>query len=67
MVLLKLEISESNLLKLKDKTKNLGFDKIQDYLTYVIEQSISEEEDEQEVSEEDEEAVKKRLKELGYL
>jgi len=66
MVLIKLEISESNLLKLKDKTKSLGFDKIQDYLNYVIEQSISEDE-EQEPSEEDEEAVKRRLKELGYL
>ena len=53
--------------KLSKKIKETGFDTITEYITYVLEQTLSENTENGEDYEEEEKNVKERLKELGYL
>ena len=58
--------------KLENKIKETDFDSISDYLTYIIKQVLEKNEglvDKKEFSysKEEEQAVRSRLKELGYL
>jgi Arc/MetJ-type ribon-helix-helix transcriptional regulator len=54
--------------KIEERIKGTGFTSVSGYVTYVLREVISEEEDEdQPFSEEDEQRVKDRLRALGYL
>lgn len=55
--------------KIKKRIKDTGFSSVSSYVTYVMRQVISslEEEKEEVFTKEEEEAVKKRLRALGYL
>ncbi len=57
--------------KLKNKIKETDFDSVSDYLIYILKQVLEKETEssrkEQSYSEEEEQAVKRRLKELGYI
>ena len=58
--------------KLENKIKETNFDSISDYLIYVLKQVLEKETEsnskrEVSYSKEEEEAVKRRLKELGYI
>jgi Arc/MetJ-type ribon-helix-helix transcriptional regulator len=54
--------------KIEDRIKGTGFTSVSSYVTYVLREVISEEEDDdQPFSEEDEQRVKDRLRALGYL
>ena len=54
--------------KVEERIKGTGFTSVSSYVTYVLREVISEEEDEAEpFTKEDEERVKERLKALGYL
>ncbi len=50
--------------EIKDSTE---FKSPEDFVTYVLEQVLEEEEEESVYSEEEEEAIKDRLRSLGYL
>jgi hypothetical protein len=50
------------------RAKATGFDSVDDYVLFVLEEVVKDDEDEpQAISKEDEEEVKKRLKSLGYI
>jgi len=50
------------------RAKSTGFDSVDDYVLFVLEEVVKDDEDEaQAISKEDEEEVKKRLKSLGYI
>jgi len=54
--------------KIKKRIKGTGFDSVSSYIAYVLDEILSEPEDEDEdFTEEDEEKVKERLRALGYL
>ena len=55
--------------KIKKRIEQTDFNSVSSYITYVLEEVLSEEDDEEEAvfSKEDEERVKERLKALGYL
>ena len=54
--------------KVQERIKGTGFTSVSSYVTYVLREVVSEEEDEaQPFSKEDEERVKDRLRALGYL
>ena len=54
--------------KIKKRIKNTGFNSVSSYVTYVLRQVVSSiEQEEQAFSKKDEEAVKDRLRALGYL
>lgn len=54
--------------KIEERVKGTGFTSVSSYVTYVLREIVSEEEDEAEpFTKEDEERVKERLKALGYL
>jgi len=54
--------------KVKERIKDTGFTSVSSYVTYVLREIVSEEEEEAEpFSKEDEERVKERLRALGYL
>ncbi len=54
--------------KIEERIKGTGFTSVSGYVTYVLREVISEdEEDNQPFSAEDEERVKSRLRALGYL
>ena len=54
--------------KVEERIKGTGFTSVSGYVTYVLREVISEEEEEDEpFSKEDEERVKERLRALGYL
>ena len=54
--------------KIEERIKGTGFTSVSSYVTYVLREVISEEEDDdQPFSEEDEQRVKDRLRALGYL
>jgi Arc/MetJ-type ribon-helix-helix transcriptional regulator len=62
-------ISKAIVEKIKKRIEQTDFDSVSSYITYVLEEVLSEEDDEEEAvfSKEDEERVKERLKALGYL
>ncbi|MFQ5647676.1 MAG: CopG family transcriptional regulator [Candidatus Aenigmatarchaeota archaeon] len=55
--------------KLRGMLKDSGFSSLSEYITYILEETISdiEKEDKPSFSKEEEEKVKKRLRDLGYL
>lgn len=54
--------------KIEERIKGTGFTSVSGYVTYVLREVISEDdEDEQPFSKEDEQRVKDRLRALGYL
>ncbi len=54
--------------KIEERVKATGFGSVEEYITFVLEEVLKGEgEEEQAFSKEDEEEVKKRLKALGYL
>lgn len=54
--------------KVEERIKDTGFTSVSSYVTYVLREIVSEEEEEAEpFSKEDEERVKERLRALGYL
>ena len=54
--------------KIEERIKGTGFTSVSSYVTYVLREVISEEEDDdQPFSEEDEQRVKDRLRALGYM
>lgn len=54
--------------KVEDRIKGTGFTSVSSYVTYVLREIVSEEEDEPEpFTKEDEERVKERLRALGYI
>jgi Arc/MetJ-type ribon-helix-helix transcriptional regulator len=53
--------------KIEETVKGTDFSSVDEYVKFVMEEVIKEEEGESAFSEEEEEEVKKRLKDLGYL
>ena len=53
--------------RVEERIKASGFSSVDEYVTFVLEQVVSEEETRGDVSSEEEAEVKKRLKALGYL
>jgi Arc/MetJ-type ribon-helix-helix transcriptional regulator len=54
--------------KIKKRIEQTDFNSVSSYITYVLQEILSEEDDDETVfSKEDEERVKERLKALGYL
>jgi Arc/MetJ-type ribon-helix-helix transcriptional regulator len=53
--------------KVEERVKGTDFSSVDEYVKFVLEEVIKEEEGESAFSEEEEEEVKKRLKDLGYL
>ena len=53
--------------KVEERIKGTGFTSVSSYVTYVLREVVSEEEEEEPFSKEDEERVKDRLRALGYL
>lgn len=52
--------------KIKERIKGTGFSSVSSYVTYVLKEVLSEEEEEI-FTKEDEEKIKARLKALGYI
>ena len=53
--------------KVEERVKATDFGSVDEYLEFVLEEVVKEEEKERIFSEEEEKEVKKRLKDLGYL
>jgi len=53
--------------RIGERAKATGFDSVDEYVIFVLEEVLKEEGEEQVISKKDEEEVKKRLKALGYL
>jgi len=63
-VLLPAELYE----KIGERVKSTGFDSVDEYVIFVLEEVLKDDEEgDQAMSKEEEEEVKKRLKALGYL
>lgn len=71
---MKMEIPEDLVEDVKERMKGSEFDSVEEYILYVLEEVVKEEnedyeeeEESEEWDEEDEEVVKSRLRSLGYL
>ena len=55
--------------RIDERVKSTGFESVEEYVTFVLEEVLKEEDGEEEhaFSKEEEEEVKKRLRALGYL
>lgn len=53
--------------RIEQRVRDTGFDSVEEYVTFVLEEVLKEEDEETVFSKEEEEEVKKRLKDLGYL
>jgi len=53
--------------KVEERVKATDFGSVDEYVEFVLEEVVKEEEQERAFSEEEEKEVKKRLKDLGYL
>jgi len=53
--------------KIAERIKDTDFGSVDEYVEFVLEEVVTEEEKDQAFSEEEEKEVKKRLKDLGYL
>ena len=53
--------------KIKERIEGTEFKSVSDYLTYVIKEILTENDDEESVSEKDEKLIKERLRALGYI
>ena len=61
-------IPKSIVEKIEKRIKQTDFDSVSSYVSYVLEEILSDDEEEEPVfSKEDEERVKERLRALGYL
>ena len=52
--------------RIDERARSTGFGSVEEYVTFVMEEVLKEENQEPAFSKEDEEEVKKRLKALGY-
>ena len=52
---------------IEGRIKDTGFESVDSYVTYVLREILSEDEEEETLTEEDEEKVKERLRSLGYM
>ncbi len=66
MVEIKIRLPEKLYREAKAKAEEAGFSTIDEFIVFVLEQLLGEEEP-AELSEEDEEKVKERLRALGYI
>jgi Arc/MetJ-type ribon-helix-helix transcriptional regulator len=63
-----IKVSKKILKKIEERIKDTEFKSVDEYVTFVLEEVIRDEEEPEEVfSEEDEKKVKERLRALGYL
>jgi len=63
-----IKVSKEILKKIEESIKNTEFKSVDEYVTFVLEEVMKDEEEPEEVfSEEDETKVKERLRALGYL
>ena len=53
--------------QIEQRVKSTGFGSVEEYVTFVLEEVLKEEDEETVFSKEEEEEVKKRLRDLGYL
>ncbi len=53
--------------KIEEKIEEYGFKSVSEYVEFVLQQSLSDGEKEDVFTDEEEEAIKKRLRDLGYL
>jgi Arc/MetJ-type ribon-helix-helix transcriptional regulator len=53
--------------KIAERIKDTDFSSVDEYVEFVLEEVVSEDQSEKAFNEEEEKEVKKRLKELGYL
>jgi hypothetical protein len=53
--------------RIEDRAKSTGFGSVEEYVTFVMQEVLKEDEQQPAFSREEEEEVKKRLKALGYL
>ncbi|MBE9573142.1 MAG: CopG family transcriptional regulator [Proteobacteria bacterium] len=53
--------------KVEERVKATNFGSVDEYVEFVLEEVVKEDEGEKAFSEEEEKEVKKRLKDLGYL
>jgi len=70
METINLKISNELKIKLEKKSKETEFNSLNEYINYILKQVTSDtnsSDDEQAYTKEEEAAVKKRLKELGYV
>ncbi len=62
-----LELPKDLYEKIASEAKDAGFDKVEEFIVYVLEQLVESSEVGEEMSKEDEEKVKERLRALGYI
>jgi Arc/MetJ-type ribon-helix-helix transcriptional regulator len=63
-------IPEEMYKKIEERLEEFGFETVDDYVAFVLEEVLKDDngaEEEQVFSEEEEEMIKKRLRDLGYL
>jgi len=53
--------------KIEERIHSTGFNSVDEYVTFALEQIFSEEESEKKLNDADEAEIKKRLKSLGYF
>lgn len=53
--------------RIEERAKATGFGSVEEYVSFVLEEVLKEDEEEKAFSPEEEEEVKKRLRALGYL
>ena len=53
--------------KIEERIKGTGFSSVSSYVTYVLKEVLSEEEEVKTFTKEDEEKIKARLRALGYI
>lgn len=53
--------------RIEERVRATGFGSVEEYVTFVLEEVLKEEDEETVFSKEEEEEVKKRLRDLGYL
>ncbi len=66
-VSIELKLPRKTYEKILEKAREAGFNDINEFLEFVLEQLIEEEEETPVFSKEDEEKIKERLRSLGYL
>lgn len=64
----KVEIPQDIYSSVEKRVQGVGFDSVQDYIIFVLQELINiEEEDSVFLTPEDEEAIKSKLRDLGYM
>ena len=53
--------------QLEQRVRATGFGSVEEYVTFILEEVLKEEDEEAVFTEEEEKEIKKRLKDLGYL